>query len=165
MLWLKRRSTARSQARLQTLGTLSVLLCSVALFCNSQKPLSYSQPFAGQSDASSLAAAKAEVQRTGRPMLHHRHILATSESQLEQNVSYVYDNMFPDVFVFSPNVDLSRYDLLPLQGKCSMDSYLDPAVAECAATTQQCCFNANNVTVSFKLYHLVINGGGHDLVS
>lgn len=91
-------------------------------------------------------------------------MLATSESQLEHNVSYVYDNMFPDVFVFSPNVDLSGYDLSPVQGKCSMDSFLDPAVAECAATTQQCCFNANNVVVSFKLFNLIISGDGHDLV-
>lgn len=101
----------------------------------------YRDQFSGPDQHKTAAA----VRNLGHPEVHGRQLLASALS--EQNVSYLLFGAFQQELVYFANTTLSGYDLPPVDGKCSIDATLNPAVAACAERHQLCCFDASSSQV------------------
>ena len=134
------------------LGVVFVFLN--APLCSTQEPQLYTKklPY-GQAAVKIEPVARQFFSGTGHSHLPQRHMLASSKSQLEQIVNYTFSDVFPEEFNYFVNSDLSGYTLPPVQGKCSLDPALNPAVADCAAANQLCCFNATDIKVGQAFQH------------
>ena len=143
--------------KLAVLGSVLALLCwQTPLSVARIHPATNHEPFRDRFSVQDERKTAAAVQKQGHPEVRGRQLLASAVSQ--QNISYLLYGTFQQEFVYFANTTLSGYDLPPVAGKCSMDTTLDPAVANCASRNQLCCFDASYSQVRHN-YGLTFQNG------
>ena len=122
-----------------------VLLCLRSTASSARTYTSDHEP----SKARSILAARSRKQAStvASSKFAKRLLLTPSSSELVQNVSYTYYGTFREEFEYFANTALVDHNLQSVEGKCSIDPSLHPAVAQCAGIHQLCCFNASEVQV------------------
>lgn len=134
---------------LAAVGTVFVLLCSQTL-CTARPQATVLHSLSQSFTAARPGIPDAATSATASDHDQGRQLLATApvRSSVGQNVSFTFYSTFPESFVYFANTTLSGYDLLPVQGNCSIDPTLSSGVADCALEHQLCCLDASSVQVT-----------------
>lgn len=142
MMLLRIITLRQSQISLATLSLLFALLSSHTCFCLAGR-YSGTTLCTRQTTSSVTATTNLSSQRN----LYTRQLLASAESQLNQNITGIFSN-YTEEYEYHANTTLPDYSLQPEDNKCtSLNSILDAAVASCARTHQFCCIDSSDLQV------------------